>query len=173
MIHLSLCIKIIIMKTLNENIIEEDNLKIEFFGWTNSSNESYREIWEEISENQYEDNSEKTWIDSLSIQYKPKPGKEEYVEKLKRANLLTEILLTQKLFLKGIKFDGNYHQEGKYGCPLFKINDYGIFKRTFSFRHWGEIMERAGYGLTYCDWAWENPESPVTPDMVEDEKPLI
>ena len=173
MIHLSPRIKISIMKTLNENIIEEDNLKIEFIGWTNSSNDSYHEICEEISENQYEGDSEKTWVESLSSHYKPKPGKEEFVEKLKRANSLTEILLTQRLYLKGIKYNGNYHQEGKYGCPLFKINDYGIFKRTFSSRHWGEIMERAGYGLTYCDWAWENPESPVTPNIVEDEKFLI
>ena len=161
------------MKTLNENIIEEDNLKIEFFGCTNSSNDSYREIWAEISENQYEDNSKKDLIESLSLIRKAKPGKEDYVEKLKRTNSLTELLLTQRLYLKGIKYGGNYHQDGKYGCPLFKINDYGIFKRTFSFRHWGEIMEHAGYGLTYCDWAWDNSETPVTPDMAEDAEFLI
>jgi hypothetical protein len=34
-------------------------------------------------------------------------------------------------------------------------------------------MEHAGYGLSYCDWAWESPETPVTPDKVEEKNFLI
>ncbi len=155
------------MKTLKENIIEEDNLRIEFVGWTNYANQNFSDISDKISENLVEDNEE-----SIS-RYIPKLEKEEYVKKLRRGNQLAELLLTNRLFLKGIKFNGTYHQDGEYGCPLFKINDAGIFKWSCSFRAWGDVMEHAGYGFSYCDWAWDNPEEPVTPDMVEENEFLI
>ena len=155
------------MKTLKENIIEEDNLRIEFVGWTNYANQNFSDISDKISENLVEDNEES------SSRYIPKLEKEEYVKKLRRGNQLAELLLTNRLFLKGIKFNGTYHQDGEYGCPLFKINDAGIFKWSCSFRAWGDVMEHAGYGFSYCDWAWDNPEEPVTPDMVEENEFLI
>ena len=34
-------------------------------------------------------------------------------------------------------------------------------------------MEQAGNGISYCDWAWDSPEEPVTPDKVEEEQFLI
>ena len=150
------------MKLLTENIIEEDKLRIEFVGWTNFENPNYSEISDEIRENLVADNEEPI------SHYVPKPEKKNYVKIMRRENQLAELLLTNRIFLKGIKFDGPYHQDGEYGCPLFKINDTGIFKWSCSFRYWGEVMEHAGYGLSYCDWAWDNPEEPVTPDMVED-----
>jgi hypothetical protein len=155
------------MRTLTENLIEEDGLKIEFFGWTNYGNAKYIEISDEISTN-LDKGKEKQM--PLFI---PKPGKEDYVELLRRSSQLAELMLINRLFIKGIKFDGTYHQDGEFGCPLFKINDLGIFKWSCSFRSLGEVMEHAGYGLSYCDWAWESPEIPVTPDMIEEKTFLI
>lgn len=155
------------MKIVNENVIEEDGLKIEFVGWTNYGNSNYSDLYDEIRDNLVEEQGE-----SFS-RFVPKKDKENYVSLLRRASQLTELILTNRLFVKGIKFDGTYHQNGSYGCPLFKINDGNIFKWSCSFRTWGGIMETAGYGLSYCDWAWDNPEEPVTPDMVEKKNYLI
>ena len=160
-------IKYLSMKTLTENLIEEDGLKIEFIGWTNSENPNYSEFYDVIRENLEEDNEKPV------SHYVPKTGKEDYVEVLRRGNQLAEVLLINRLFIKGIKFDGPYHQDGEYGCPLVKVNDFGIFKWTCSFRFWGGMMEYAGNGLSYCDWAWESPETPVTPDKVEEKNFLI
>ena len=153
-----------IMKTINENYLEEDGLKIEFIGWTNYANEQYPELSAEIHKNIVTDETNK-----LSG-WNPAPGKEEYVRVLQRANELSDMLITNRLYVKGIKFDGPYHQNGRYGTPVIKINDLGVFKWTCSFRYWGGIMESAGYGESYCDWAWMGSEDTVTPDMVENEK---
>ena len=115
------------MKTLTENLIEEDGLRIEFIGWTKSENPNYSEFSDVIRENLEEDNEKPV------SHYVPKTGKEDYVE----------------------------------------VNDFGIFKWTCSFRFWGGMMEYAGNGLSYCDWAWESPETPVTPDKVEEKNFLI
>ncbi len=155
------------MKRLNENILEEDGIRIEFVGWTRYDNQNFSEIFDEIHKNLIEDKSEPI------LSYIPKSGKEEYVRILRRANYLAELLLINRLFIKGIKFDGSYHQDGNFGCPLFKVNEIGTFKWSCSFRAWGDVMEHTGYGLSYCDWAWDNPEKPVTPDMVEDKSFLI
>ena len=152
-----------IMKTINENYMEEEGLKIKFVGWTKSSNEQYTDLSNEIRKNIITDNTNQL------PGWKPAPGKEEYVDLMQRANQLSEMLIIHRLYIKGIKFDGTYHQEGQYGTPLIKINEIGIFKWSGSCRYWGEIMEGAGYGKTYCDWAWMSPENPVTPDMVENE----
>ena len=160
-------IKYLSMRTITENLIEENGLRIEFIGWTNSENPNYSELTDVIRENLEEDNEKPV------SHYVPKPGKEDYVEVLRRANQLAELLLINRLFIKGIKYDGPYHQNGEYGCPLFKVNDFGVFKWSCSFRAWGDVMEHAGYGLSYCDWAWECPEIPVIPDKVEEKKFLI
>ena len=152
-----------IMKTINEKFVEEDGLKIVFVGWTNYSNEQYTDLSDEIQKNIITDETNKF------PDWKPAPGKEAYVKLLRRANELSDMLITNRLFVKGIKFDGPYHQNGQYGTPLIKINDIGIFKWTCSFRYWGGIMESAGYGESYCDWAWMGGEDSVTPDMVENE----
>ncbi|MBR5032967.1 MAG: hypothetical protein IKX70_04810 [Treponema sp.] len=151
------------MKTINENYLEEDDLKIEFVGWTNYSNEQYTDLSDEIQKNMVADEENK-----LSG-WKPASGKEKYVELLQRANQLSDMLITNRIYAKGIKFDGPYHQNGQYGTPLIKINDLGIFKWTCSFRYWGGIMESAGFGESYCDWAWMSSEDPVTPDMIKNE----
>ena len=44
-------IKYLSMRTITENLIEEDGLKIEFIGWTNYGNAKYIEISDEISTN--------------------------------------------------------------------------------------------------------------------------
>ena len=155
------------MRILNENVLEENGLRIEFAGWTNSKNTNYRELADEIHDNQIEKKGE---IIPISV---PKQGKEEYIKILRRTNLLVSLLIANRLFVKGIKFDGSYHQEGKYGCPLFKVNDLGVLKWSCSSRYWGEIMSSAGYGFAYDEWAWQSPEEPVTPDMVEKKALLI
>ena len=99
------------MKILNKSILEEEGLRIEFVGWTNSTNEKYSELADEFHENQIEKEGE------IILLYVPKSGKEEYVKTLKRTNLLIPLLISNRLFVKGIKFDGNYHHDGKYGCP--------------------------------------------------------
>ena len=109
------------MKNLNENIIEEDGLKIEFVGWTDYRNKKYSSFLEEIHNNLVEDKS------GILPSLDSKSGKEDYVKKMRRVDQLAGLLISNRLFLKGIKFDGNYHQNGKYGCPLFKVNDLGIF----------------------------------------------
>ena len=103
-----------IMKTINENYLEEDGLKIEFIGWTNYSNEQYPELSAEIHKNIVTDETNKL------PDWKPAPGKEEYVEFMQRAYELSDMLITNRLFVKGIKFDGPYHQNGSYGTPLIK-----------------------------------------------------
>ena len=155
------------MKILNENILEEEGLRIEFVGWTNSENKKYPELADELHKNQVEEEGE------IIPSYVPKSGKEEYVRILKRTNLLTPLLISNRLFVKGIKFDGNYHHDGKYGSPLFKVNELGVFKWSCSSRYWGDIMAQAGYGYAYDEWAWQSPVPPVTPDMVEEARLLM
>ena len=70
------------MKRLNENILKEDGIRIEFVGWTRYDNQNFSEISDEIHKNLIEDKSEPI------LSYVPKSGKEEYVRILKRANYL-------------------------------------------------------------------------------------
>ena len=37
--------------------------------------------------------------------------------------------------------------DGDFGCPLFKVNDYGVFKWSCTFRGWGGVMERPAPAL--------------------------
>lgn len=46
------------MRILNEDILEENGLRIEFAGWTNSKNTNYRELADEIHDNQIEKKDE-------------------------------------------------------------------------------------------------------------------
>ena len=39
------------MKRLNENILEEDGIRIEFVGWTRYDNQNFSEISDEIHKN--------------------------------------------------------------------------------------------------------------------------
>ena len=149
---------------LRTDDIEENGLKIEFIGWTSFENKKYPDLSDEIYNNQVEEKGE------VISSFVPKAGKEEYVKALKRANILAPLLICNRLFVKGIKFDGNYHQRGAYGTPLLKVNELGIFKWTCSMRYWGDIMAQSGYGSDYTEWAWQNPTEPVTPDMAEEER---
>ena len=61
----------------------------------------------------------------------------------------------------GFKFDGNYHQYGEFGMPLF--DDGTVF--FVSWRHWGHLMYRAwnpdgNDSMGYCKYAfgWDIPE---------------
>lgn len=61
----------------------------------------------------------------------------------------------------GFKFDGNYHQYGEFGMPLF--DDGTVF--FVSWRHWGHLMYRAwnpdgNDPMGYCKYAfgWDIPE---------------
>lgn len=92
------------MRILNEDILEENGLRIEFAGWTNSKNTNYRKLADEIHDNQIEKKDEIIPI------FVPKQGKEEYIKILRRKNLLVSFLIANRLFVKGIKFDGSYHQ---------------------------------------------------------------
>ena len=46
------------MKRLNENILKEDGIRIEFVGWTRYDNQNFSEISDEIHKNLIEDKSE-------------------------------------------------------------------------------------------------------------------
>ena len=71
-----------------------------------------------------------------------------------------EKLVADELRSKGYKFDGEYHQNGDYGAPVFE--DGTILKCTK--RAWGGIMALAypegnlNDGYDYCRWAWMIPK---------------
>jgi hypothetical protein len=61
---------------------------------------------------------------------------------------------------KGYKFNGPYHQNGDYGCPVLD-NKYVY---CVSMRTWGRIMQEAynipnDDGLGYVIWAWGKPNN--------------
>lgn len=86
---------------------------------------------------------------------------------------LVDALIAHRLFIKGIKFSGSYHQNGDYGAPLISVNGSKPYKFTCTFRYWGGIMEKAGYAKSYIDWAWDDASKAVHPDGVENKEILI
>lgn len=78
-----------------------------------------------------------------------------------------ETIIAQELCNKGYKFDGNYHQNGDFGVPIFDTGE--VYQCTF--RGWGRIMAQAypdeidnSDGMGYCDWAWIAPVPMVVPN---------
>ena len=84
------------MRILNEDILEENGLRIEFAGWTNSKNTNYRELADEIHDNQIEKKDEIIPI------FVPKQGKEEYIKILRRKNPFVRQIIILKLYQRGL-----------------------------------------------------------------------
>lgn len=152
------------MKTIEE-VLKEENLDLEVFGWTTFNNEEYPDMCDDI--NKYR-KFVKDEIGLTGDVYYDPPEKQAYCEELGKMCQYSEMVVADYCKKKGIKFDGYYHQNGDYGTPLIKTK-YGIFRWTCSFRFWGGVMHLAGFGESYIDWAWQAPEESVTPDKIDGE----
>lgn len=147
-------------KTINEDgYFGVNGLQILFYGWTNYNDLKYADFSDEIESLNAKNTSLKAG------QLKVYMSEAEFVLKI-------------RCFMKGIKFSGNYHQNGQFGTPLFRVIDSHsgydkVLKWTCTFRYWGEIMKDAGYGVTYIDWAWDDYEKPVYPNEIEGENCVI
>lgn len=51
-----------------------------------------------------------------------------------------EAAVRAEIWKKKILFDGNYHQNGEFGCPVVKCPDGKIRGFVVSFRKWAEIL---------------------------------
>ena len=73
----------------------------------------------------------------------------------------------------GLRFTGDYHQNGKNGAPYFDTGK----KLCLSMRAWGALMaevldipkdEKDGRDMSYCKWAWwANSDEQILPDEGE------
>jgi len=170
-------------KTINQDGFYDEAIQIIFYGWTNYNNPKFKDFSDELLDNQeYVDDPESvlTGKDGKKITFRKcisKEGKEDYVKNIRDDYMpKAEAVLKNRCMIKGIKFNGGYHQNGDYGTPLFRVIDSRsgevfdqIFKWSCTFRYWGGIMEAAGFGSSYMDWAWDDLEEPVYPDSIEGE----
>lgn len=149
-----------------ENRINEDgyfgkDFQVQFYGWS-----SYNSLVKDFSDE----------IENCREVLKSLPLKVDDRERIKSYMSKAKLVLINRCAVKGIKFSGSYHQNGAFGTPLFRVIDERsddvydrIFKWTCTFRYWGEIMETAGHGITYMDWAWDDCGEPVYPNQIEGE----
>ena len=171
-------------KKIDEDGYFGDDFQVLFYGWTYFNNSKFKDFQDEIEDNrEWREDPETTFTNPKTGQKVafnspfPKEGKEEYIDRLYEYMAKAELVLKNRCMIKGIKFDGNYHQNGDYGTPIFRVIDprneevYDkFFLWTCTFRYWGGIMEDAGHGKSYMDWAWNNLGEPVYPNQVEGEK---
>ena len=82
-----------------------------------------------------------------------------------------EAIIVSEIVRNGYKFDGEYHQNGEFGVPVFDDGTvYEVSKRV-----WGDIIARAypkeinnSDGMGYCIGAWVAPEAMVVPGGMYD-----
>lgn len=132
-----------------------------FLGWTYFGDSSYSSIGDLILD----------CVDFRTQQFKDAESKEKR-EKLIAISEECYDVLVKRCKEKGIKFDGGYHQNGDYGCPVFET-EFGALKDDFTFRAWGQVMADAGFAKSYIDWAWNSPGKSVMPNEVEDKEFLL
>lgn len=153
-------------RELNENIIRDGDMTVEFYGWTSFNNETYPDLYDDV--HKYRKWAEPKDGEIIGNVYYDPPEKEEYCDNLCRLGQLADALVAHRCFIKNIKICGYTHQNGDYGTPLLKTK-YGIFRYTCSFRYWGGIMADAKHGKNYMDWAWDPLGEEVRPENVEGE----
>lgn len=78
-----------------------------------------------------------------------------------------ENIIVAEMKNKGYKFNGIYHQQGDFGCPV--IDNKYIY--AVSMRKWGNLMAKVcdlpdDDKLAYVTWAWSTPVgvTPVYPE---------
>jgi len=68
-------------------------------------------------------------------------------------------ITVQHMRAHGLRFTGDYHQNGERGAPYFDTGK----KLCISMRAWGSLMaevldiakdEKNGRDMSYCEWAW-------------------
>ena len=69
------------MKKFNENSIDNEHVSIEFYGWTNSNNKDYTDVYDEIHKYRKFSQPEND-KDIIGIPYYDPPEKQEYVDNL-------------------------------------------------------------------------------------------
>lgn len=137
-------------------------MSVKFLGWTYFG-DGFSSIGEQLQD----------CIDFRSLFSKFKDASS--AEKHRKLEAIAEEcydVLIERCKGKGIKFDGEYHQNGEYGCPVFET-DLGVLKYDFTFRGWGQVMVDAGFAKNYADWAWHDYKKRTIPDEVEEDEFLL
>lgn len=181
------------MGYITKDYIDCDAYQVDFVGWTYFGNTAYPDFMDVI--------------DNYSI-YKPEPfkradgstfymrkrydkeGYEDVVTRLQRCQSTAFDLLSKRLKATGIRFSGEWHQSGDYGCPVIRISKShrdedrngkvwasekveeleGLeIKLTCTFRCWGGCIAEAQGKGAYTDWAWGSAEEPIYPNNVKGE----
>lgn len=109
-------------------------MSVKFLGWTYFG-DGYHSIGEQLQD----------CIDFRSLYSKFKDAAS--AEKHRKLEAIAEEcydVLIERCKEKGIKFDGEYHQNGEYGCPVFET-EFGPLKYDFTFRGWGPADGRCGF----------------------------
>lgn len=144
---------------MNNEQFDNSSFQVRFKGWTDFDNTDFRDFSDTIMT--LEGTKKKVLIDCMQS---------------------AKSLLKAKLKETGICYDGNYHQNGIYGTPVFEVTGLlgelaecnGFYKWTCTFRYWGGLMQDCGFGSDYTYWAWMTPdyEKRKTPDEVAGENLL-
>lgn len=75
-------------------------------------------------------------------------NQKDYFTELRECENMAEIiarieeLVISEIVKNGFRFDGDSHQNYKYGCPIVEVDGNRLYY-TVSWRHWGSIMAEA------------------------------
>lgn len=176
------------MGCITKDYIDCDAYQVDFVGWTYFGNTAYPDFMDVFDEYSLYTNETFKRVDGSTFCMRKrhnKTGYEDVVARLQHCQETAFDLLVERLKATGIRFSGEWHQNGDYGCPVIRISkshrdeDHngkvwasekveeleGLeIKLTCTFRSWGGfIAEALGEG-SYTDWAWGNSKDPIFPD---------
>lgn len=166
------------MGCITKDYIDCDTYRIDFVGWTYFGNTAYPDFMDVFD-----------YTNCMRKRH-DKTGYEDVVARLQHCQETAFDLLVERLKATRIRFSGEWHQNGDYGCPVIRISKShrdedrngkvwafekveeleGLeIKLTCTSRSWGGCIAEAQGKGTYTDWAWSSAEEPVYPNNAQGE----
>lgn len=181
------------MGCITKDYIDCDTYQVDFVGWTYFGNTAYPDFMDVFDEYSLYTNETFKRTDGSTFCMRKrhdKTGYEDVVARLQHCQETAFDLLAERLKATRIRFSGEWHQNGDYGCPVIRISKShrdedrngkvwasekveeleGLeIKLTCTFRSWGGCIAEAQGKGTYIDWAWSSAEEPIYPNNVQEE----